>query len=196
MGEDILEITLDTQDIHWAADSAKISAERWSQQAGYYNNYLRSHFKGKLGELAVEKFLLEKGYQLDSHFRFPDRENLSDLVIKIRRYSEVCRLEVKTWDKRYWAELGRCIAVDQYGKIKKKADQIIWCVVQADDFDPLLKPPASLQVSLTGWSWVGDVEHAPIHLTGVDNMRKVRNYQLSADDLRPMAEHILKPARG
>jgi hypothetical protein len=122
MGENILRISLDIKDVHWAADSATLSAERWSQQAGHYTNYLTSHFKGKLGELAVEKFLLEKGYKLDSHFRFADRENLSDIVIKVRGYREVCRVEVKTWDARYWAELGRCIAVDQYEKIKKKAD--------------------------------------------------------------------------
>jgi hypothetical protein len=122
MGENILRISLDIKDVHWAADSATLSAERWSQQAGRYTNYLTSHFKGKLGELAVEKFLLEKGYKLDSHFRFADRENLSDIVIKVRGYREVCRVEVKTWDARYWAELGRCIAVDQYEKIKKKAD--------------------------------------------------------------------------
>jgi hypothetical protein len=187
MGEKTLEISINPEDVRWAAESAKISSEHWSQQAGYYNNYLHSHFKGKLGELAVEKFLLEKGYQLDSHFRFADRENLSDIVIKIRRYSEVCRLEVKTWDARYWAELGRCIAVDQYEKIKKKADQIVWCVAEAGDFEALLKSPAPISIALMGWSWVADVVNAPIRLTGIDKMRKVENYQLNENDLHPMS---------
>jgi hypothetical protein len=189
MGEKTLEISINPEDVRWAAESAKISSEHWSQQVGHYTNSLTSHFKGKLGELAVEKFLLEKGYKLDSHFRFPDRENLSDIVIKIRNYSEVCRLEIKTWDKRYWSELGRCIAVDQYEKIKKKADQIIWCIVQADDFDSLLTAPASVNITLMGWSWTADVVNAPIRLTGTDKMRKVENYQLDENDLHPMSMH-------
>jgi hypothetical protein len=189
MGEKILHITLDIKDVHWAADSAALSAGRWAQQAGHYTNYLTSHFKGKLGELAVEKFLLEKGYKLDSHFRFADRENLSDIVIKVRGYRDVCRVEVKTWDARYWAELGRCIAVDQYEKIKKKADQIVWCVAEAGDFEALLKSPAPISIALMGWSWTADVVNAPVRLTGTDKMRKVENYQLGENDLHPMHEY-------
>lgn len=192
MTENILEISLTALDVHWAAESARLSAERWSQQSGHYPNYLSSHFKGKLGELAVEKFLLENGYQLDAHFRYPERENLGDIVVKIRRYSEVCRLEVKTWDKRYWSDLGRCIAVDQYEKIKKKADQIIWCVVQVEDLETLLNSSASVHVSLIGWSWVSDVKNAPIRFTGTDNMRKIENHQLNEADLYSMLEYKLK----
>jgi len=193
MIENILEIPLNADTVQWAAESAKLSVERWSQQSGYYTNYLNSHFKGKLGELAVEKFLLENGYKLDSHFRFSERENLSDIVVKIRRYSEVCRLEVKTWDKRYWADLGRCIAVDQYEKIKKKADQIIWCMVQAEDFESLLNCPVPVHVSLMGWSWVSDIKNAPIRFTGTDKMRKVENHQLNEADLYSMLHYKLNP---
>lgn len=193
MTDPIFRASIGIQEISWAADSAARSAERWSQQAGHYTNYLTSHFKGKLGELAVEKFLLEKGYKLDSHFRFADRENLCDIVIKVRGYRDVCRVEVKTWDARYWAELGRCIAVDQYEKIKKKADQIVWCVAEADDFEALLKSPAPISIALMGWSWTADVVNAPVRLTGIDKMRKVGNYQLAEADLHLMSEYKVKP---
>jgi hypothetical protein len=193
MTDSIFHVLISIEEITWAADSAARSAERWSQQAGHYTNYLTSHFKGKLGELAVEKFLLGKRFKLDSHFRFTDRENLSDIVIKVRGYREVCRVEVKTWDARYWAELGRCIAVDQYEKIKKKADQIVWCVAEADDFEALLKSPAPISIALMGWSWTADVVNAPVRLTGTDKMRKVENYQLNESDLHLMSEHKVKP---
>jgi hypothetical protein len=193
MTDSIFHVLISIEEITWAADSAARSAERWSQQAGHYTNYLTSHFKGKLGELAVEKFLLGKRFKLDSHFRFTDRENLSDIVIKVRGYREVCRVEVKTWDARYWAELGRCIAVDQYEKIKKKADQIVWCVAEADDFEALLKSPAPISIALMGWSWTADVVNAPVRLTGTDEMRKVENYQLNESDLHLMSEHKVKP---
>jgi len=77
------EIVLSIADVQWAADTAHASFERWESQQGYYNNRLNSHFKGKLGELAVEKFLLDQQLKLDSHFRFADRENLADIVVKI-----------------------------------------------------------------------------------------------------------------
>ena len=116
-------------DVQWAAETARSSFERWESQQGYYNNRLNSHFKGKLGEIAVEKFLLDQKLKLDSHFRFADRENLADIVVKIKGYKKVVRLEVKTWSKNYWQDLGRCIAVDQYPDLKKKADIIVWCLV-------------------------------------------------------------------
>ncbi len=185
MGE-AMEIPLTVEDAAWAVDSAKASIEKWSERDGYYNNRLASHFIGKLGELAVEKYLLEKGYKLDSHFRFPERENLSDIVVKVRGYFRIRRLEVKTWSENYWAELGRCIAVEQYPILKKKADIVIWCVVNHEFVERAVKMPGPGAVSLAGWSVVGGISEAPIHDTGTGGMRKVRNYQLSEDDLRPI----------
>ena len=127
-----------------------------------------------------------QGYKLDSHFRFPERENLSDIVVKVRGYFRIRRLEVKTWSENYWAELGRCIAVEQYPILKKKADIVIWCVVNHEFVERAVKMPGPGAVSLAGWSVVGGISEAPIHDTGTGGMRKVRNYQLSEDDLRPI----------
>jgi hypothetical protein len=179
-------IPLTVEDTAWALDNAKTSIKKWSERDGYYNNRLASHITGKLGELAVEKYLLEQGYKLDSHFRFPERENLSDIVVKVWGYSRIRRLEVKTWSESYWAELGRCIAVEQYPILKRKADIVIWCLVDHEFVERLVKKPGPGAVSLAGWSVIGRISEAPIHDTGTGNMRKVRNYQLREDDLHPI----------
>jgi hypothetical protein len=178
------EIELSVADVQWAAETARASFERWESQQGYYNNRLNSHFKGKLGELAVEKFLLDQKLKLDSHFRFADREKLADLVVKIKGYNKIARLEVKTWSLNYWQELGRCIAVDQYPDMKKKADVIIWCLL---DEKQILDASMPVKVILAGWSKIDEVLKAPIKLTGKDNMRKVNNYQLDETDLHDIS---------
>jgi hypothetical protein len=181
------EIGLSIADTQWAADTACSSFERWESQQGYYNNRLNSHLKGKLGEIAVEKFLLDRKMKLDSHFRFSNRENLADIVVKIKGYKKIARLEVKTWSKNYWQDLGRCIAVDQYPDLKKKADMIIWCVL---DEKQILDAPVPVKVLLAGWSKMEEVLNAPITLTGLNNMRKINNYQLAESDLRDMGSFL------
>lgn len=103
----ILEIDLAIEDVQWAAQAAENSFAKWAGQEGYYDNRFNSHFKGRLGEAAVEKFLLSKKMKLDSHFRFPDRENLSDMVVKINGYRKIFRVEVKTWSSYYWQDFGQ-----------------------------------------------------------------------------------------
>jgi hypothetical protein len=186
-----IKVFLEMPDVKWAIAAATTSIEKWSGQVGYYNNRFDSHFKGKLGELAVEKYLLENGYKLDSHFRFPERENLSDLVIKVKRYTEVCRLEVKTWDAKYWPELGRCISVEQYPDLKKKADIILWGVTDIKDAEMLIQTPVGLPVLLAGWSTVMEIPNAQIKDTGIGGMRKVKNYQLMEADLHSMSEFMM-----
>lgn len=188
MKNEDLEIELTIENIQWAIEVARSSFARWASQPGYYNNRLGSHFKGKLGEFAVEKFLLDQKLKLDSHFRFPDRENLADLVIKVDGYKKVVRVEVKTWSRNYWQDLGRCVAVEQYPDLKRKADIIIWCLVDVMDIKEVLDNPMSLKVTLAGWSKMDEVSKAPIRLTGSDGMRKVENYQLAGADLHPMGE--------
>jgi hypothetical protein len=182
------EIELPTPDVQWATETARSSFAKWESQRGYYNNRLNSHFKGKLGELAVEKFLLNKKLKLDSHFRFPNRENLADIVVKIRSYKKILRLEVKTWSKDYWQELGRCISVEQFPDLKKKADLVIWCVTDAD---AVADNTAPVKVLLAGWSTMDEISKAPIKFTGFDNMRKVENYQLAEADLHEMDSLVL-----
>jgi hypothetical protein len=177
-----LEIELPVVDVKWAVEIARTSFARWENQRGYYNNRLNSHFKGKLGELAVERFLLNQNLKLDSHFRFHDREKLADIVVKLRGYKKILRLEIKTWSGDYWRELGRCISVDQFPDLKKKADVVVWCVA---DVNATTDAPA--KVLLAGWSTMDEIAKAPIRFTGLDNMRKVENHQLAETDLHEMS---------
>jgi hypothetical protein len=177
------EIEISIEHVRWAAETARASFERWKNQTGYYNNRLNSHFKGKLGELAVEKFLLDQNENVDSHFRFAAREKLADLWLKQNGDKKVVRLEVKTWSSHYWQNLGRCIAVNQFSDLKKKADLIIWCVTDAS---AVLNTPAPIMVRLAGWSKLDEIPQAPIRWTGLGPMRKVENYQLAEADLREM----------
>lgn len=186
----ITQIPLNIEEVNWAANAAKSSIKKWAERQGYYNNRLNSHFKGKLGEIAIEKYLLQNGCKIDSHFRFSERENLSDMVVKIKNYTQICRLEVKTWDANYWAELGRCIAVDQYPGLKRKADLVVWCVIDLAKADELLENPGPAAISLAGWSKVNEISNAPIKNTGTGKMRKVKNYQLAQTDLRSMVEFM------
>lgn len=183
-----VQCLLEIEDVKWAANSAVSSIEKWSEREGYYNNRLASHLMGKLGELAVEKYLLENGYQIDSHFRFSDRENLCDIVVKVKKYTQVCRLEVKTWSANYWAGLGRCISVEQYPILKKKADLVLWCVVETSNVEGLLNKPERVKVLLAGWSRVQETSAAAVKDTGTGGMRKVRNYQLGENDLHPVSK--------
>ena len=185
---DKLEIELPVPDVHWAAETAHSSFAKWESQRGYYNNRLNSHFKGKLGELAVERFLLDQKLKLDLHFRFADRENLADIVVKIRGYIKILRIEVKTWSRDYWQELGRCISVDQFPDLKKKADVVIWCVTDADVVADI---PVPVKVLLAGWTKMDEIAKAPVKFTGLDNMRKVENYQLAESDLHEMSSFTL-----
>ena len=186
MSNETLLIGLTIEDIDWAIRVARSSFAKWESQRGYYNNRLDSHFTGKLGELAVEKFLHEKNMSLDSHFRFSDRENLSDIVVKINRYKKISRVEVKTWSSHYWQSLGRCVSVEQYPVLKNKSDLVIWCVVDKIDIKEMADHPKLVMVTLAGWSSMDDIIKAPIKSTGSDGMRRIENYQLGESDLRDM----------
>ncbi|MCZ2127775.1 MAG: hypothetical protein LC099_08405 [Anaerolineales bacterium] len=178
---------LGAADVQWAAETARAAFARWRNQKGHYDNRLNSHFKGKLGELAVEKFLTDCNLKFDSHFRFAERENLADLVVKIKGYRQILRVDVKTWGEIYWRELGRCVAVNQLSGLKKKADAIVWCVAEIQEIP---QTPAPIQLRLCGWSTLADVERAPVQLTGIDKMRKVENHQLPEESLREMASFL------
>ena len=100
--------------------------------------------------------------------------------MKIRGYKKVLRLEVKTWSRDYWLELGRCISVDQFPDLKKKADVVIWSVTDADAIGDT---PTPVKVLLVGWSTMDEIAKASIKFTGLNHMRKVENYQLDESDL-------------
>lgn len=180
-------VTLYSTDVAWALETARQSAGRWAAQPGHYTNALRSHFIGKLGELAAERTLLESGLRLDAHFRYPERESLCDMVVKLRGYRQITRIEVKTWSRVHWPDLGRCIAVEQLPALTKKADLVLWCVTDAPDPD---SDPAPVEVEIAGWSTLDEVRAAPIRFTGTGAMRRVQNHQLDVNHLHPFSTFL------
>jgi NAD(P)H-hydrate epimerase len=71
--------------------------------------------------------------------------------------------------------------IERLISLAEKADVVVWCVVNAN---AAMDAPA--KVLLAGWSTMDEISKAPIQFTGLDNMRKVENYQLAESDLHEM----------
>jgi hypothetical protein len=155
-------------------DEARVLAietyEKFKNFPGYYNNKPDSHLKGKLGELAVEQALKNVGIDCDSAFRDVNRDRECDILIEGRR------LEVKTWSDAYWLQMGRCIAVGQLPRLKKKADFVVWCSTPYVDGDVA-------QVRIYGVTPINQIECEPRRLTGPDWGRKVDNFQVNFESI-------------
>ena len=149
---------------------------RFSRTKGHYNNTSNSHLRGKIGEIATSTALQELGFKVEDTYTDLDRMSEADLVI-----SRNVRIDVKTWNVEHWNEMGRCISVDQIGKLEKKADIIIWCI------SPNILA-AGISVSVAGWNKVSEVRQAPRRLTGPPNGRKVENFQFEVSGIRDIAD--------
>lgn len=175
-----MEIRLTAAQVAEAEAMAAQTYERWKDEAGYYGNRPDKHRTGKLGEVAVESWLVSGGITVESPFRTPDRESEADLV------AYRARLEVKTWDSSYWHEWGRCVQADQAEDLSRKADVVVWCSLSESSEAPT--------VAIHGYSDVGEVLAAPIRRTGPP-WRKVTNYQIDLPLIRPLDE-LLKRLAG
>ena len=149
---------------------------RFSNAKGHYNNTSNSHLRGKIGEIATSTAIQELGFKVENTYTDLDRMSEADLVI-----SGNLRIDVKTWNIEHWNEMGRCISVDQIGKLEKKADIIIWCI------SPNILA-AGISVSVAGWNKVSEVRQAPRRLTGPQNGRKVENFQFEVSGIRDIAD--------
>jgi hypothetical protein len=171
-----MEVSIKVADFNVAVDLAKQTLHRFSSARGHYNNTFNSHLRGKIGEIVVHNFLRELGLPTQETFKDLDRMAEADIVVP-----GSSRIEVKTWSEEFWPTMGRCIAVDQFQKLRSKADLIIWCV-SARDIEP------NMRIEIAGWNLVSDVPQAPQRLTGPPNARKVNNYQLDAPMLRQLKD--------
>ena len=149
---------------------------RFSRTKGHYNNTSNSHLRGKIGEIATSTALQELGFKVEDTYTDLDRMSEADLVI-----SGNLRIDVKTWNAEHWNEMGRCISVDQIGKLERKADIIIWCI------SPKTLNPG-ISVSVAGWNKVSEVRQAPRRLTGPQNGRKVENFQFEIGGIRDIED--------
>lgn len=174
-------IDVESADYQEAMDLAHGTYQKFQESAGHYTNTLNSHERGKIGEFACLR-CLEK-YNLKCGAKFKNLGNLRDADIIVHGDEDLC-VEVKTWNEKYWDEWGRCIAVEQFPALTKKANVVIWCITP-----DITTPP--VRVTIAGWNKVDDIENAPKRWTGPSN-RQVHNHQVDNDKLRPMADFLNK----
>jgi len=170
-----IEVLVSEEQFALANDLAGQTLNLFKNRPGYYNNNHNSHLRGKVGEIAATQVLTDLG--LPSNALWADLARLSEADIDV---PGVFKADVKTWSSRYWADMGRCVAVGQVPKLVKKADLIIWCVS-----DPQLRP--GMTVEVRGWNSLIDVEAACRRMTGPPAGRKVDNYQLDKSGIRDVA---------
>jgi len=148
---------------------AETTFERYRGVPGHYRNTANSHLVGHLGEFAAFIWLRDNGFEPVAAFSDPTKDKECDISTNIGR------VEVKTWNEKYWDDWGRCVSVSQYASIKKKADFIFWCTVDEFESD-------NPKVTFRGWCDVNIYEGMTPILTGKEG-RQVNNYQLAQDQL-------------
>ncbi|MFG0256573.1 MAG: hypothetical protein ACF8GE_01590 [Phycisphaerales bacterium JB043] len=158
-----------------AAALALDTFRRFARARGHYNNTPNSHLRGKIGEIACDCWLQGEGIETEAVFQDLDRMREADLVLGTRR------IDVKTWDERYWGEMGRCVAVAQIERLRAKADGVLWCVTPSE-----LGP--EIEVEIVGWNTIDDITRAPRRTTGPAGRRQVDNYQVDLDAVRQLDE--------
>lgn len=164
---------LTTRQVEDASVLGEKTFGRYRKRAGRYPNLRRSHILGKLGEVAVERWLGEEGIDVDPAFRDSKRASEADILI------DGFGVEVKTWRPATWDSWGRCVTPEQMPVIDTKASAVVW-VVADDEATPV-------GVEIMGWSTPGDlVDREPI-LTGPP-YRKIRNHQVEVDEIRPLGD--------
>lgn len=165
-------ITLLAQDIAWCKQEAQKTLDRFKETSGHYDNTENSHYIGKLGEMAVFRYLQGEPHKVLIPYFADERE-----VGKCDILSENMRIEVKTWSARHWPQLGRCVREEQLPTIRAKADTIFWCYVLENHDE------ASATVVIAGQNTIKDIANAPIRETG---RQKLANHQLSLWEMRPV----------
>lgn len=170
-------INLSEADVNDARLLARDTLDLFQNRAGYYTNSKNNHFRGKLGEIAVSRYLLNRKGSVIQHYR--DLSNLTLCDLEIVGNENRIRVEVKTWSNRFWDDLGRCVAVGQYHSISNKADIVIWCT-SPDNLQQ------DISISIQGYSTMKDIIKAPAKYTGYN--RLVHNYQVDAKNLRSIEQ--------
>lgn len=168
-----LEISLNESEVADAITLAEATLARYATRYGYYRNTLNSHLLGRLGEVAVDNWL--KAF---SNCEALYRDSMDDARCDLLANGK--RLEVKTWNPKYWHAWGRCVAVRQFPAIQAKADLIIWCTAA-----PRTEPPAT--VTVHGWNYVNDISNINPTWTGPTG-REVHNFQVPLDSIRQISD--------
>lgn len=174
----MVRMTLTPWQVREAGDLADASYARWAYQPGHYTNSWSSHFIGKLGESATDAYARAHNLVVAPFWAAPELEMSCDLTIG--RW----RADVKTWLEPFWADLGRCVAVNQIDTLRAKADIVVWAVVFGDHADRSWYERDSVQVGLAGYSLMRDFDGLEPVVTGRAGMRQVTNLQMPLERMR------------
>lgn len=160
---------------------AEASAARWRGKPGaHYANQPRTHFIGRLGEIAYWRWLTGQSVECQAWFLDEWQEARCD----IETWEPRVRIEVKTWTVSFWRDLGRCVAAGQLAGVQRKADIIAWAVVRLPVED--WQQAQTADVTLAGWSSVAEVAASAPRPTGRPGKRQILNHQLEISQLRPV----------
>lgn len=173
----IESIILTDDEVSEAKSIADETLRRFGGQQGHYTNTRNSHVRGKCGEIACDRWLQNNAVNVTAAFRDISKINGCDIIAS---GAKTLRLDVKTWDTRYWAEMGRCVAVGQIDSLRQKADAIVWCISP-----PVLE--AGMKIDIVGWNTIDDVSRARRLMTGPKGRRQVYNHQVDQSALRSCA---------
>ena len=168
-------VRIDTKQFTRASELARETIDVFRSYRGHYNNNFESHLRGKIGEIAVARWMKENGMALDNAFEDVSRLREADIQV-----NGAFRADVKTWSQHFWDDYGRCVSVQQLPKLLQKADVIIWCICPEE-----LQP--GMTVMLRGWNTMDDVQQSPMRWTGPPSRRQVFNHQLDEGDIRSTA---------
>lgn len=173
-------VRLTAADIAFAIQSTDATTEQFQGVKNIYAGTWGSRMIGRVGELAGERWFTDRLFPVLAHWRNPAATHLCDLEV-LRQ-----RIEVKSWSTRFWADLGRCIAVSQIERVARKANVVLWETVETacatrDAWEAL----TAVDVTLRGCSTIAEVRAAPVRLTGA---AEIENHQL--DEIRAIEEFL------
>ena len=163
-----MTITLLKHDLDWCMEMAEKTLALFPS-GGHYDNNINSHLTGRLGELAVDTWLVREGFRTEPFFRDIERSAACDLKCND------LRLEIKTWSLPHWFLLGRCVRPGQLKSIQDKSDAVVWCSVQEMD-------SASATIEIRGWNSVREISSLPVTVT-----RKLDNHQMPLERIHRLS---------
>ena len=164
-------VVLSPADVAEARRFAEETYEQFQGQSGQYGSTPEKHLLGKLAEIAVDKWLRERGVSPDATFREARRYKEPDLVVGGHG------IEVKSWRPHTWEEWGRCVTPNQAKSMRRKSAAVVWVIVD-EDADPVV-------ADLVGWSTPDDILDTDVRPTG-PAYRPIVNHQIAIDEMREL----------
>lgn len=159
----------DEADSLWAKaiqKSEKFEKMVAKDRSPYGFNHPHSHFVGVVAEHAswilfteIEE-MLGIDLKIDAAFKDESRERECDIYVGGKR------VEIKGIKYGSWDTYGPCISARQLNKIKRKADIVLWVLLNEK----------TKEATFMGYNEVSEIESINPILTGPEHTQKIKNY--------------------